>query len=368
MNSSRVLMGLLGVLGVVGGCGGDDSGSGSGGASSGGTGGATGGAGGATGGSGGATGGTGGGSGGTGGSAGATGGAAGSGGAAGTGGSAGATGGAAGTGGATGGTGGATGGTGGATGGTGGATGGTGGATGGTGGATGGTGGTGGAPTCGPTCGTSPYQCFDPMAALIVYGNPQTATTVTTNICSSVSVQVPYQGQAALQVQKNTPFFFIGTQTGSLDAFSIEYNVTINAFSKLPALLSVFPSTYPATIDPAWDATKKAVINVLINATAGGSTAPCVDKAGVTFAVTGHSEAVIKYPNNGSATGSGGDAKASITIVTTGTAANPEFVYVTATKTSCKLGLNNADKLFLTGRTPVAINTVTSGVGFELSN
>ncbi len=64
-----------------------------------------------------------------------------------------------------------------------------------------------------------------------------------------------------------------------------------------------------------------------------------------------------KYPNDGTATGSGGDARASITIV-----------YVTATKASCVLGLSAADKLFLTGRTPVAINAVTSGVGFEIGN
>ena len=131
---------------------------------------------------------------------------------------------------------------------------------------------------------------------------------------------------------------------------------------------SVVNATYPATVDPAWSSTTKALIHVLINATKGGATAPCDDKSGVTFAVTGHPEAVVKYPNNGTSTGSGGDAKATITIVTTGTKSVPEFVYVTATKGSCALGLNGADQLFLTGRTPVAINTVTSGVGFEISN
>lgn len=125
---------------------------------------------------------------------------------------------------------------------------------------------------------------------------------------------------------------------------------------------------HPATVNPAYNPSTMATINVLINSTKNGSTAPCVDKAGVTFAVTGHPEAVIKYPNNGTATGSGGDAKASITIVTAGTESAPEYVYVTATKAGCALGLNAADKLFLTGRTPVAINAVTSGVGFELSN
>ncbi|MCC6667384.1 MAG: hypothetical protein IT375_26790 [Polyangiaceae bacterium] len=375
------------VLGAValGACGGDDDSSGTGGSTGtggkGGSGGAVGGAGGgggsggASGGSGGATGGSGGTAGATGGSGGATGGSGGATGGSGgaTGGSGGATGGSGGatggSGGATGGSGGATGGSGGATGGSGGATGGSGGATGGSGGTGGGTGGTGGGATCGSvTCGAAPYQCFSPVVAMIMAATPQTATTVSTNICPTANLQVPYQGQSAIQVERNKPFFFIGEQTGSLTAFSIEYNVKSTFFATLPALLSVYPPTYPATVDPAWSSTTKALIHVLINATKGGATAPCDDKSGVTFAVTGHPEAVVKYPNNGTSTGSGGDAKATITIVTTGTKSVPEFVYVTATKGSCALGLNGADQLFLTGRTPVAINTVTSGVGFEISN
>ena len=353
---------LICVLGAIsfGGCGGDDS---SGSSSTGGTGGSTGGTGGSTGGTGGSTGGSGGSTGGsggsTGGAAGATGGSAGTGG--GSGGAAGATGGAAGTGGSTGGTGGSTGGTGGSTGGTGGSTGGTGGST-------GGTGGTGGSSACGPTCGVAPYQCFDPVASMIVSPATNTTVDVTSNICPGTIVQVPYGGKATMQVQRNTPFFFIGTQTGSMTSFGIEYNVTSTFFPTLVSLSTLFAPTYPATVDPAWDASKKAIIHVVINATAGGSTAPCNSKDGVTFAVTGHPEAVVKYPNNGTATGTGGDAKGTITIVTTGTVANPEYVYVTATKTSCKLGLNGADKLFLTGRTPVAINVATTGGGFELSN
>ena len=192
--------------------------------------------------------------------------------------------------------------------------------------------------------------------------------TVNANICPTVTIQVPYQGTSAMQIERNAPYFLIGKQTGALTAFSIEGKVTVSVFPKLAAMLSMFPPTYPATVNPAYSASSMATINVLINSTKGGATAPCVDKAGVTFAVTGHPEAVIKYPNNGTATGSGGDAKASITIVTTGTESAPEYVYVTATKASCVLGLNAADKLFLTGRTPVAINAVTSGVGFEISN
>ena len=339
---------LICVLGAIsfGGCGGDDS---SGSSSTGGTGGSTGGTGGSTGGTGGSTGGSGGSTGGSGGS---------------TGGAAGATGGSAGTGGGSGGAAGATGGAAG----TGGSTGGTGGSTGGTGGSTGGTGGTGGSSACGPTCGVAPYQCFDPVASMIVSPATNTTVDVTSNICPGTIVQVPYGGKATMQVQRNTPFFFIGTQTGSMTSFGIEYNVTSTFFPTLVSLSTLFAPTYPATVDPAWDASKKAIIHVVINATAGGSTAPCNSKDGVTFAVTGHPEAVVKYPNNGTATGTGGDAKGTITIVTTGTVANPEYVYVTATKTSCKLGLNGADKLFLTGRTPVAINVATTGGGFELSN
>ena len=331
----RMIVCVLGAV-ALGACGGDDDSSG--------TGGSTG-------------------TGGKGGSGGAVGGAGGGGGSGGaSGGSGGATGG-------SGGTAGATGGSGGATGGSGGATGGSGGATGGSGGTGGGTGGTGGGATCGSvTCGAAPYQCFSPVVAMIMAATPQTATTVSTNICPTANLQVPYQGQSAIQVERNKPFFFIGEQTGSLTAFSIEYNVKSTFFATLPALLSVYPPTYPATVDPAWSSTTKALIHVLINATKGGATAPCDDKSGVTFAVTGHPEAVVKYPNNGTSTGSGGDAKATITIVTTGTKSVPEFVYVTATKGSCALGLNGADQLFLTGRTPVAINTVTSGVGFEISN
>jgi hypothetical protein len=191
---------------------------------------------------------------------------------------------------------------------------------------------------------------------------------VTTNICPTTSISVPYQGQAKISVQRNTPFFFIGTQTGNLTSFTIENNITVGLLPTIAALLPMFPPSYPATQDATWNSGTKAIIHALINATKSGATGSCIDKSGVTFAVTGHPEAVIKYPNNGTSTGSGGDAKATISIVTTGTVAAPEFVTVTATKSGCALGLSSTDKLFLTGRTPVAINVVTSGVGFEIGN
>jgi len=49
-----------------------------------------------------------------------------------------------------------------------------------------------------------------------------------------------------------------------------------------------------------------------------------------------------------------------ISIRTTGTVASPEYITITQTKAGCKVDLNGADKLFLTGRAPMAAGTYPS--------
>src|SRR5205814_408143 len=122
------------------------------------------------------------------------------------------------------------------------------------------------------------------------------------------SVAIPYNKTTTMSVQKRVPFFLIGTQAGSLTTFTRELNIRVDVFAKLPAGLLVFAPTYPKVVNPAWDETKMALIHALVSSTKQGSAAPCNDKAGVTFSIVHHPEAVVKYGGNGSSTGSGGDA------------------------------------------------------------
>ena len=88
----------------------------------------------------------------------------------------------------------------------------------------------------------------------------------------------------------------------------------------------------------------------------------------MTYTLVGHPEAVIKYIGGGTSTASTGVAAAWISLVTTGTLAAPEYVTITQTKAGCRVDLNGAEKLFLTGRAAVAINTVTYGLAGEVTN
>ena len=225
-----------------------------------------------------------------------------------------------------------------------------------------GTGGTAGSGGCGPTCGSAPYQCFDPVMATLNAG----AVNVTTNICPGTNISVPDQGSSQIRVQRAVPFFFIGTDSANLTAFTPEFNISVGLLAKMPAGFMMIAPTIPPAIDAGWNAGTKAYIGVLVSSTKSGATAPCNVKSGVTFAVTGHSEAVVHYDGGGSSTNT--TSAAQMTIVTTGTVAAPEYVIVTATKSSCVLGLEASAALFSTGRAPVAINVATSTVAFEISN
>jgi hypothetical protein len=215
-------------------------------------------------------------------------------------------------------------------------------------------------------CGSSPYQAFDPLVALIVVDTPKTAVTITGNICPETTLDIPYMQMRAMNVQRNAPFFFIATQTGSLINLSREFNVTVSAFAKLPYQATMYPPTFPVGIDPAWDSNTKALLSVVVNSTSGSGA--CNAKDGVSYSVVNHPEAVIAYKNGGTSTSAGGDAYAWISLVTTGTVAAPEYVTITQTKAACKVDLNGADKLFVTGRAPIAVNAVTVGLSGEVMN
>ena len=215
------------------------------------------------------------------------------------------------------------------------------------------------------TCGCGPFQLFDPIQPTIVADTPKTEVTVTASNCPATKLVIPYKGKSAMYVQREVPFFFTSTQTGNLTAFGIEYNVKSSFFSALPNGQYLLPSTYPATIDSAWDATKMALLQVMVTAATG--TGICKVKDGVTYTVPGHPEAIIKYKGGGTSTDVSGTGT-SILLVTTGTVAAPEYVSITQTKAGCKVDLNGAEKLFLTGRAPIAINTITQSLAGEVTD
>ena len=219
------------------------------------------------------------------------------------------------------------------------------------------------------SCGTGPFQVFDPIAALLVFDTPQTAVTLSTNICPAVAT-IPYKGTTTLSVPSNTPFFFVGTQAGNLTNLSSERNITRAAFPKLAHQVPMVPTSYAVAADPAWTAATHALLQVIVNASTG--TGPCAAKDGVSYTVPGHPEAVIRYANNGTTAtgvpGSGGVLDTFISLQTTGTVAAPEYITITQTKAGCTVGLNNADKLFFTGRAPIAAGAYTTFLSGEVTN
>jgi hypothetical protein len=378
---NRPTLASLIVLIAAVGCEGDDESPGAGGSS--GKGGTAGGATGGTGASGGkaGTGGTGGGTGGSGGSSGSggSGGSSASGGGGGSGGSEDASAGTGGSGGSAGaedasaGSGGSAGAsaTGGAAG-SGGAVGASGAAgTGGTSGTAGASGAAGSSTCAAATCGTAPHQFFNiqPFIVPSVEAGTPPDVTFTASICNT-TVVVPNGTQGQMCVQKDVPFYFTATQTGYLTALTNEYEISLS-FPDFPLLAApwMFPPSIPLTYDPAWDPAQKAFIRTFVGRSKSGSTAPCDTRAGVTFAVTGHPEAVVAYGGGGTSTGSSAsDATGYISIVTTGTLAAPEFVTVTATESGCTLSRDPTASLIYTLRSPVARGVATTDWGWEVGN
>ena len=215
-------------------------------------------------------------------------------------------------------------------------------------------------------CGSPPYQLFDPVAAYMPTGMPMADVTITTNICAGASVVVPYMKTRTMNVQQKVPYYWIATQPGSAPLFSPEGNIALAAFAKLGFSAVMFPTGYMTIKNAAWDPTKHAVIETMV--TASGGTGACSTKDGVTYTVVGHPEAVISYNGGGTATASGGVPGAWITIVTTGTLATPEFITITQTKAGCTVGLTASDKIFVTGRAPVAIGYRTATMAGEVQN
>jgi hypothetical protein len=216
------------------------------------------------------------------------------------------------------------------------------------------------------SCGSAPYQLYDPVSAYMPTGMPTTDVTISTNICAGGAVVVPYMKTRTMNVQQKTPFFWIATQTGSAPLLSPEGNISIAVFAKLGFSAVMLPTSYMTIKNPAWDPTKHAVIEVMVNASTG--TGACAAKDGVVYTVVGHPEAVINYGAGATATRPGGDAGAWITIVTTGTLAAPEYITLTQTKPGCTVGLTASDKVFLTGRAPVAIGYRTATMTGEVTN
>jgi hypothetical protein len=219
-------------------------------------------------------------------------------------------------------------------------------------------------------CGTGPFQAFDPLMAQIAAGTPMTAVTVATNICTATAT-IPFGGMTSLNVPSNTPFYFIATQAGNLPTFSSEKNITFSGIPKIGQQMTMLATSYAVAVDPAWDPATHALLNVIVNASSG--TGICSAKDGVSYTVVNHPGVVIRYEHGGTtSTGpsnGGGDSLGTwISIPTTGTMASPEYVTITQTKAGCTVGPTNADKLFITGRAPIARGVVTIGLNGEVAN
>jgi hypothetical protein len=219
-------------------------------------------------------------------------------------------------------------------------------------------------------CGTGPFQVFDPLLAQIAAGTPMTAVSVATSICTATAT-IPFGGTSTLSVPSNTPFYFIATQAGNLTTFSSEKKITFNGLPKVGQQFTMLAASYAVAVDPAWDPATHALLNVIVNASTGAGA--CSAKDGVSYTVANHAGVVIRYEHGGTtatgpSNGPGDSLGTWISIPTTGTLASPEYVTITQTKAGCTVGPTNADKLFITGRAPIARGVVTIGLSGEVAN
>jgi hypothetical protein len=224
-----------------------------------------------------------------------------------------------------------------------------------------------------PSCGATPRQHFTLGATPIAGGANLTSdatvyASLTNNLslCSGTKVIIPapFTAKGPLEVQGGVPFFFAATQAESVPSLSGEYNINPAIVGRLPDLpytAALYGSAVPATMMPSFIPATSAFLVVVMGKKSGG-TAPCDDTGGVVFTIAGHTIAtdlVIKYQANGvTSTGSpstaGGQLWNTMTLVTTGTVAAPEFVTVVGTKAGCTVGLDSQSALFYSGRVPVA--------------
>lgn len=215
-------------------------------------------------------------------------------------------------------------------------------------------------------CGAPGEQVFDPISGLMPMSHTSHDLYIYANVCNREILTVPFDQSRSLVVPRNTPFYFVATQIASLAGLSQENNVKSSVFPKLAQVSWMYPTSYGSTIDPGWSYLTHGLLRVVVNASTG--TGACSTKDGVSYAVVGHPDAVIKYANGGvGATGVGaGDTW--ISIRTDGVLAAPEFVTITQTKAGCKVGPSAADLLFATGRAPIAAGAVTATLSGEVTN
>jgi len=219
-----------------------------------------------------------------------------------------------------------------------------------------------------PTCGAAPHAKLEPLGSLIaVMGGSTSPVTVSANICPATTVVMNVGETKSMNVTKGVPFFLTGSQLGSMPSLGPEYNIPVALTTALPAGVIMYSDGAPAVLaNPAWDPATMGFIHLGSPRVKSGSTAPCNTVDGITYAVTGHPEAVIRYEGNGAATNTEGTAF--LTIVTTGTAGSPEYLTITATKAGCTLALQPIAAILNTGRVPAATGRSSTHAGFEIRN
>ena len=250
--------------------------------------------------------------------------------------------------------------------------GGTGGASGGSGGTAGGTAGAAGATAL--TCGAAPYAHAN-VAGNVLLATPTSDITVTGSLCNGTQLIVPAKGSKLFDVPNLTPIYFKATQTGSYNGLSPEFKLDKDGLVEqifkweYVNVMMVATTTDYTLVDPGWSTGTHAVI-IVGTAKADGGTNGCANVGGITYTVTGHNEALVKYSGNGTSTPSD-TGYASIFLNTTGTFASPELVNIVGTKAGCSVKISGFASggpiVNQTGKIPVAGNVVsgvvTAGIG-----
>lgn len=225
------------------------------------------------------------------------------------------------------------------------------------------------------TCGSAPYARAN-VAGNVLLATPTSDITVTGSLCTGTQLVIPAKTGKLFDVPNLKAIYFKATQAGSYNGLSPEYKldkdgIVEQAFKWEPVNVLMIANTTDYTLlDPGWNTGTHAVI-IVGTAKADGGTNTCANVGGVTYTVTGHNEAIVKYSGNGTSTPSD-TGYATIFLNTTGTFTSPELVTIAGAKTGCAVkitGFASGGPLTnQTGNIPVGGNTVTGVVTAAIGN
>jgi hypothetical protein len=228
------------------------------------------------------------------------------------------------------------------------------------------------------TCGAAPYARAR-VAGNTLVNHPTGPISITGSTCPTTTLMLNPATAIFFDVPDKTAMYLLGSQTGSRPSLTPEFKLDKDSlvaqllgYAGLVGVQMIADDVDFATIDPAWTAGTQASIT-LLTAKADGGTGACADTAGITYAVQGHSEAIVGYSGGASATTSGGGGGGvSIFVTTTGTLAAPEMLTIVGTKTGCTVATTGFSSggapVGQTGKIPVAAGATTGIVVAGIGN